>query len=166
MECAITGGRWDEADLRGLRLADCVLSGVGATSIGVTGATWRDVIVRDCRWGAVEAPVATWTRVGITGGRIDYLNLRGAAVEESLFEDTHIGELDLSGASAHRLTVANSRIERLVLHEARLSDVDLTGADVVAIDAPSGLRGARITSGQAYDLAHFFAAELGITVVE
>lgn len=164
LECGAYGGRWDDLVLAGGRIADSVLAGVAATALDAGHAQWRDVLVRDCRWGAVEAPAATWTRVGAQGGRWDYVNLRGSELTEVRLEGLRIGELDLGGATVHRLTVVDCIIERLSLHEARLAQVDLTGATLTHLGGITGLAGATITGDQCLDLARAFAAALRIDV--
>lgn len=166
LECVLSGGRWDGAVLTGARLAECLLQDVAATSLDVTHAQFRDVLMRSCRWGVLDARAAAWTRVGVVGGRWDYVNLRGAELAEVRLESVRIGDLDLAGATVRRLTLVDTTIERLDLHEARLTDVDLTGATLTRLAGIGGLAGATISPAQCLDLAGSFAAQLGVRVAQ
>ncbi|QQS01809.1 MAG: pentapeptide repeat-containing protein [Austwickia sp.] len=165
LECLVSGGHWDDAVLTGARLADCLFQNVAATALMVAHAQFRDVLLRSCRWGVLDARSASWTRVGVVDGRWDYVNLRGAELEEVRFEGVHLGDLDLGGATVRRLTLVDVTVERLDLHEARLSDVDLTGATLRRLDGLTGLAGATISPEQCLDLAGSFAAQLGVRVL-
>lgn len=164
LACLISGGRWDDAVLAGSRFADCLLHEVAATSLDVSHGRMRDVLLRSCRLGAIDGRAASWTRVGVLGGRWDYVTLRGAELTEVRLEGVRIGELDLAGASVRRMTVLGADIERLDLHEARLTDVDLTNATLSRIDGITGLAGATISLAACLDLATTFAEQLGVRV--
>ena len=164
LECAVRGVRWDDATLSGSEFVDVLLDEVAATTLTVTSSTWRDVLWRDCRLGAVEAYGSNWHGVGIEGGRWDYVNLRGSRVERVRVDGCHLGELDLSEAAVREVTVTDSSIDRLVLTHARLMAVDLRGARLAEIEGVAELSGATVSEQHLLDLARPMARILGISV--
>ncbi len=164
LECAVRGMRWDSATLSGSEFIDVLLDEVAASTLTVTSSTWRDVLWRGCRLGAVQAYGSSWHGVGIEGGRWDYLNLRGSQLERVRVDGCHLGELDLGEAAVRELTVTDSRIDRLVLTHARLTAVDLRGAELAEIVGVAELSGATISEQHLHDLARPMARILGIVV--
>jgi uncharacterized protein YjbI with pentapeptide repeats len=164
MESGLFNCRLDGAVLREARLVDCVLEGVQAGALDVADSWWRDVVVADCRFGALTAYSSTLDRVRVSGGKVDFLNLRDATVSELRFERCHVGELDLGGARVRRLSFAECRLDRLAVTGAKLEDADLTGAELTAVEGLEGLAGATISEEQLARLAPAMAAHLGLKV--
>ncbi|HMO11773.1 MAG TPA: hypothetical protein PKB06_09800, partial [Actinotalea sp.] len=79
-------------------------------------------------------------------------------------EGVTVGELGLSGATAHRVTLVDSRVGRLDVTDARLREVDLRGAEIRQVHGVAGLAGATISDDQAAALAPALAAALRIRV--
>ena len=101
----------------------------------------------------------------MTGCLLDVVNLRGAVLDEVVFEDCRLREVDLGGAQLTGVSFAGCRIERLDLTGATLTEVDLRGA--VALDIARGLDrlgGAVLDVAQVLELAPALAAQLGVDV--
>ena len=109
---------------------------------------------------------AQLTRVRISGGKLDYVNLRDGTLTDVVIEDCVIGELDLVGARLTRVVLAGCRVGRLDVTRATLDRVDLRGAELTALRGLASLRGATITPEQLTDLAPHFAEHLGLTVAD
>ncbi len=164
LECALHGCVLDDVKLGGAHLVDTSLVEVRASTLDAPRAEWRDVALTDCRLGAVRAFGGELLRVTITGGKIDYLNLRDASVRELRLVGVTIGDLDLAGVRARDVVVHDCRIRRLDVTGATLGDVDLRGADLAEIDGLVGLAGATISEEQLVALAPALATQLGIVV--
>ncbi|GAA4845936.1 pentapeptide repeat-containing protein [Luteimicrobium xylanilyticum] len=167
--CRWRGVRLDEVVLRRARLSDTALDTVSATTLDVTSGDWLDVVVRDSRLGGMPAFDADWRRVRVTGGKIDYLNLRDARLTDVTFDGVTIGELDLTGARATKLVLRDVTVRELVVDRATLSGADLTGLATGALRVlrgVSGLRGARITGSQSLDLLPALTDHVGLVVDE
>lgn len=154
----------DDVVLTRTQIADCVLTELRAHTLDAIDSAWRDVAVTSCRLGAVTAYGTHLTRVRITGGKLDYVNLRDGALTDVVLEDCVIGELDLIGARLTRVTFTGCRIDQLDLTRATLNRVDLRGADYSALRGLANLRGATISSEQLTDLAPHLATHLGLTI--
>ena len=83
LECAVRGRRWDDATLSGSVFIDVLLDEVAASTLTVTSSTWRDVLCRGCRLGAVQAYGSSWHGVGIEGVG----ELSGATISEQHLRD-------------------------------------------------------------------------------
>ena len=164
LECGLYECRLDQADLRRARIADCLLVDLQAVSLDVAESSWRDSILRGCRFGALVAHGATLTRVRVVDGKLDYVNLRGATLTDVRFEGCQISELDLGGAELHQVSLAGCRVERIDFSEARLHEVDLSGAQLHELTGVADMAGAVISEVQLADLAVTFATHLGIRV--
>ncbi len=164
LDCAFDGAGLDEVRLDRAHLIDTTLTACRAGTLHAPDGQWRDVAVRDCRLGAVQAHGAVLTRLTITGGKLDYLNLRGARLETVRLAGVTIGDLDLATARVEHLVLEDCRVGRLDVQGAALVDVDLRGAELARIDGPAGLKGATISEQQLAELAAVFAAHLGVVV--
>ncbi|MEZ0165240.1 pentapeptide repeat-containing protein [Kineococcus sp. LSe6-4] len=163
--CRVRSVRADGLRLAGARVVDCEVSGLGATEAPWRAGTWRDVVVTDCRVGALDLSAASWQRVLVRGGRLDYANLRGAELVDVTFEDVDLRDVDLAGARLDRVRFAGCRIGRLDVTGARLRSVDLRTSELTdGLDGVGDLRGAVVTSAQLLQLAPLFAAHLGVRV--
>jgi len=164
IECALTGCALDDVRLDGADLVDTEVTGSHAGTLTAPDSRWREVLVGDCRLGALVAHGATLTRVTVRGAKIDYLNLRGARLEDVTLVGCTVGDLDLNGAQARRLVLEDCRVARLDLQGATLVEADLRGADLRRIDGVAGLAGATISEEQLVSLAQLLATHLGVTV--
>jgi len=165
-ECEITTGRFSDADLAGCRLVAVEMSGVDATVLRATGATWREVAVRASRIGAAELYDSVLDNVAFAGCRLGFVNLRGASLTDVVFDGCTVDELDLGDAELTRVAFRATAVRSLVLRGARLADVDLRGADLAALEGVESLRGATVTAAQVLELAPVFAAAAGLRVDE
>ena len=166
LECRIVGCVLDDANLQRAQLAETVLEEVRAHTLRAIESGWRDVALTSCRLGAVTAYGSQLTRVRISGGKLDYLNLREATLTDVVLEDCTIGELDLVGAKLTRVTFEGCRVAVLDVTRAALTGVDLRGAELSGLHGLASLRGATITSGQLLDLAPALAEHLGLTIAD
>ncbi len=157
----VTGGRWERSLWRGGALDGVRCRGCpdGADPVARGGPDGvRPVGVRAAR-------VVAAAGAGSTGCLLDVVNLRGAVLDEVVFEDCRLREVDLGGAQLTGVSFAGCRIERLDLTGATLTEVDLRGA--VALDVARGLDrlgGAVLDVGQVLELAPALAAQLGVDV--
>lgn len=154
-------GTWT---LRGAHLAESVIAGADIPAVSGARSGWRDVEVRDSRFGSFEAYDASWRGIRFTRCKLGYVNLRAAQLLDVAFIDCTIDEIDLLDAAARRVTFESTRIGTVNASGARLTDVDLRGADIAQVVGLEGLRGATISSEQLQLMAPALAALAGIRV--
>jgi uncharacterized protein YjbI with pentapeptide repeats len=164
VECTITGGRLDDATMRGSRFRETRFERCEATTLALDGAEMREVEFDSCRFGALEMYDVDARVVAFTGCRLGYVNLRGSEVVDLILEDCTIEDLDLGSARVSRMSVKGCRIDTLTVHGATLADVDLRGATLSVIAGLTGLKGTTVGPEQLYDLAPLLAAHLGIEI--
>jgi uncharacterized protein YjbI with pentapeptide repeats len=163
-ECVFDSITFSSTKLRGSRFVESVIVDSFAPEFSAARTTWRTVRVERPRWGSAELFDAELESVRITGGKIDYLNLRGSALRDVVIENCAIGELDLGGVEAHRVALIGCRVGTLDVTNARLDSVDLRSTSFDRIDGVPGLRGAIIDDAQLTLLAPLFAAQFGVLV--
>ena len=135
-------------DLTGRRLAGavrtrfvrCRLSGTD-----LSDATIEDVTFEDCALDLASWRMAHVRRVTVAGGRIDGLDATGAQLTDVQLTDVSLADVVLDGVRCER--------------------VDLTGADLAAVQHVAALAGTTISAAQAVALAGRLARGLGIEVV-
>ncbi|WP_082489945.1 pentapeptide repeat-containing protein [Frigoribacterium sp. Leaf172] len=163
-DCVFESPRLGATRLRGARFVESVLSDSFAPELAAARSTWRDVRVERPRWGSAELFDADLRSVRLVGGKIDYLNLRGARLTDVVIEGCSIGELDLSGATTMRVALVDCRVGALDVTRASLTHTDLRTTDFSRIDGLAGLSGATIDDLQLSLLAPVMAAHLGLVV--
>lgn len=163
-ECEFVDVNLNDAELRGIRLSDCILSHIDAPVLRASRSSWRGIEIGHSRIGSGELHDAGIESLRFHQCKIGYLNLRGSSLRDVLFEDCTVDELDLGGAKATRVAFVGTRIRMLDVTQSLLRHVDLRGAEIHSIRSVEGLRGATLDSFQVAELASFFAAQLGITV--
>jgi uncharacterized protein YjbI with pentapeptide repeats len=164
LDCRLDRCRADGLLLRRARLVEILVTDLQAVSIDLTESVWRDTLVAGGRIGAVLAPGATLTRVGLRGVKLDFVNLRGAELRDVVFEDCVVGELDLTGAAATDVAFPGSRLDDLNVGGATLERVDVSDAELRSLRGLESLRGAVVNPDQLHDLAPLLAEHLGLTV--
>jgi uncharacterized protein YjbI with pentapeptide repeats len=164
MECELDGLTLADTQLGGARLVETLIRASFAPTLVAGRTSWRDVLVESPRWGSAELFDAQLDAVHIRGGKIDYLNLRGARLTNVLIEDCQIGELELGGVRGERVAVRGCRIGTLDLTRASSVSVDIRGSEFSVINGLDGLRGVTIDDTQLSLLAPVLAAHLGIIV--
>jgi uncharacterized protein YjbI with pentapeptide repeats len=102
-------------------------------------------------------------RVRFRGVKLDFLNLRGATLQDVVFEDCLLGEVDVADASLTDVDFTG-RVDSLSVRNATLARVDLSGATLQTLSGLDHLRGAIISAAQLLDLAPLLADHLGIAV--
>jgi uncharacterized protein YjbI with pentapeptide repeats len=165
-DCELTDVNLNDTQLRGVRIADCVLDRVDAPVLRASRSSWRAVEIGHSRIGSGELYDSGLESVRFSNCKLGYLNLRGSSLRDVLFEDCTIDELDLGGAKATRVAITDTTVGMLDVTQAQLHHLDLRGADLRGIHGVEGLRGSTLDPLQVAELASFFAAELGITVEE
>lgn len=166
----ILDSRFRDSDLSGARLIGCRIAEVEfrscrATEVSLAKSNLSDVTVAESRIGAAQAFAGVWTRCAIAGGKIDYLNLRGATVAGLTIDHAVIGELDLSEAKVEGLSFRDTTVGKLILTNARGKRVDLRGVQLRGLESnPDGLKGVVIDHSQALDLAPLLADILGMKI--
>jgi uncharacterized protein YjbI with pentapeptide repeats len=164
MECEFDAVTLTEAQLRGARFVDTLLTASFAPTLRAGRSSWRDVMIQSPRWGSAELFDGDLNSVHLRGGKIDYLNLRSARLTNVLIEDCQIGELDLGGVRADRVAIRNCRIGTLDLTRATCVNVDLRGSEFSAVNGLEGLRGVTVDGDQLAELAPVLAAHIGLIV--
>ena len=164
MECVLDGLTLTDTDLRGARFVDARLAASFATSLVAARSTWRRVLIETPRWGSAELFDAGFESVTIRGGKIDFLNLRGAKLTDVVIEDAQITELDLAGFTGTRVAVRNCRIGTLDLTRATCVDVDLRDTSFSRVIGIEGMRGTILNEVQLAELAPVLAGLLGIRI--
>ena len=163
-ECELLGLTAHETVLQHARLIETRIDRLNAPVLNATRSTWRDVELTGSRIGALDIDDTEMRSTRIAGSKLDWLNLRTSALEDVLFEDCVIEELDLTGATAARVAFVNCRAGSVSLAHARLTDVDLRGLEMGAIGNLEGMKGATLDAQQVTALAPAFAHHLGIRV--
>ena len=111
--------------LQHARLLETRIARLNAPVLDATRSTWRDVELVGSRIGALDVYDAEIRSTRITGTKFDWINLRSSTLEDVLFEDCTIDELDLGAVTASRVAFVNCRAGSVALPHARLEDVDL-----------------------------------------
>jgi uncharacterized protein YjbI with pentapeptide repeats len=164
MGCRIERCRLDDLDLRHARITDTLMADNDATSVNAAEGSWRDSILSGGRVGALTASSATWSGVRLRGIKLDFLDLSGAKVSNTVLEDCVIAELELGEADLRFVRFPGCDIGVLGLSGARLAEVDLSRATLHTISNVAGLRGATLSADQLIDLAPLLAAHVGIRI--
>lgn len=166
LDCTFEATVLDGARFEHARLVDTAWHAVRADSLHASSATWQDGTWDGVRLGAVQSPGARWTRVRVVGGKIDYLNLRDATLDDVVLDGVVVDELDLARVRARRLVLHDCRVRRLDVTGATLADADLRGIrDLERLDGVAGLAGATISAEQLVELAGALAEHVGLRVV-
>ncbi len=163
-ECVLDAVTLTDAGLRGARFVDCLVNSSFATSLVAARSSWRRVRIDNARWGSAELFDSEFESVIISGGKIDFLNFRGARLTDVLVENAQITELDLASVIGTRVAIRNCRIETLDFTRATCLDVDLRASTFERVLGIQGMRGAILSEQQLADFAPIMAAQLGIRV--
>jgi uncharacterized protein YjbI with pentapeptide repeats len=164
LDCRFDEADLTEAHLKDTRWTECHLDRVRGVGTELAEASLLDCTLVEPRLGAVAAYGSSWRRVTVRGGKIDYLNLRGARLREVRFEDCVLLEPDFADATLHDVGFDGCVITGAQWNQAKLTKVDLSGARLLAPQGLTSLRGATISRVQLIELADAFADQLGITV--
>ncbi|WIB60548.1 pentapeptide repeat-containing protein [Curtobacterium sp. MCLR17_007] len=162
--CVIEEWHADGADLRGLRIHDCVVESLDAPVLRASSSTWRDVRIGGGRVGSAELYDAGLSGVEFVGMKLGFVNLRGATVTDMVFRDCVIDELDIADARLLRVSFEGTRIRAAEGSNTSIAHVDLRAADLDRVERLEGFRGATIGSDQLYTLAPLLAAQAGYRV--
>jgi uncharacterized protein YjbI with pentapeptide repeats len=164
-ECEFQGVSFNDTQLRGSSFRDCLLGELYSPVFRAARTTWRDVELHNPRLGSAELYESGWQSVRIDGGKLDFLNLRGAKLTDVLITDCIINELDLGSAAGTRVALKNCTLGSLDVGGARLKDFDLRGTEFRSISGLGSLAGVVIDEYQLGLLAPLLAAHLGLTVL-
>ncbi len=162
-DCGLFDCRLDQVKLQAARFLGCVWADCQASQLDISDSSWREVVVRGCRFGALVAHDTEMVQVRLTG-KLDFVNLRAAKLTDVIFEDCHIGELDLGDAEARRVNFTDCQIDNLQVSGAQLKDVDLSGSQLRTLVGINNLSGAIISEVQLMQLAPILAEQLGVRV--
>ena len=169
-------GTWADALIRDVRLAgvemddarfvDCRFERCDLSAVRFTRLSMRRIELTDCRLTGIDLGAASLHDVRFSSCKLDDANLRQVTGERVTFTDCVLGGTELAQATLEDAVFESCRLagldlRRAVLTGATFPDCDLT--DVLGVD---GLRGARLTMGQALQLAPRLAQELGIVVLD
>ena len=100
------------------------------------------------------------------GGKVDFLNLRGARLKDVAFVDCVVVELDLQEATVDGLTFEGCTLVAPTFGRGRYAALDLSGATLRSPVGLAGLKGATLSRSQVIDLADALALELGIVIAD
>lgn len=164
-ECLFDGISFNETQLRGASFRDCILAELYAPVFRGARSTWREVEFRNPRLGSAELYESGLQSVRIDGGKVDFLNLRGAKLADVLISGCIINELDLGAAGATRVRLENCTVGSLDLTGAKLKDFDLRGTEFRKISGLGSLSGLVVDEYQLGLLAPLIAAHLGVKVL-
>ena len=164
-ECRFDAASFNEAQLRGTSFRDSILAEPYAPVFRAARSAWRGVEFRNPRLGSAELYESGWQSVRIDGGKVDFLNFRGARLTDVLISGCIINELDLAGATAARVKLEDCTVGSLDLAGARLKDFDIRGTDFRKVSGLGSLAGLVIDEYQLGLLAPLIAAHLGVTVL-
>ncbi len=164
-ECRFDGVSFNDAQLRGASFRDCILAEAYAPVFRGARSAWREIELHNPRLGSAEVYESGWQSVRIDGGKIDFLNLRGAKLTDVLISGCIINELDLGGAAATRVKLEDCTVGSLDLAGAKLKDFDMRGTEFRKISGLGSLSGLVIDEYQLNLLAPLIAAHLGVTVL-
>ena len=103
LECSLLGGTLDEAHLEGSRWSESEWQRVAGVGLSLVEASLVETTMEGCRLAAVSAWGSTWRDVTVRGGKVDFLNLRGARLKDVAFVDCVVVELDLQEATVDGL---------------------------------------------------------------
>ncbi|HEX2705030.1 MAG TPA: pentapeptide repeat-containing protein [Candidatus Lustribacter sp.] len=162
--------RVEDGDLTGLRAAHsrwigCTWTRVHGTDLDLSGSVWSEFTITDARLGAVALYGAQLRSGLVSGGKVDFLNLRGAALADVSFEGAVLTEPDFAEARLTRVSFEGCRLVAPDFSRVVAKDLDLTGARIEAPVGLASLRGATVSRLQLFDFAADLAAQLGIRVV-
>jgi uncharacterized protein YjbI with pentapeptide repeats len=157
---------FDGASLQRTRAGELILADCHATSLDVTGSTWRDSLLTGGRFGAIVASRSAWTEVTLRGCKLDFVDLSAATLAGVVFEDCVVGEVDLAEARVRSVTVSGGEVRLLNVAGARVERLDISGSAVAELRGIESLRGTVISPSQLHDLAPLLAAHLGIRIRE
>ena len=164
LDCILDGITFTDTGLRGARFVDSLLSASFATSLVAARSTWRRVRIENARWGSAELFDSEFESVILSGGKIDFLNFRGAKLTDVLIENAQITELDLGSVLGTRVAIRNCRIETIDFTRATCVDVDLRESTFSRVLGIQGMRGTILNETQLADFAPVMADLLGIRV--
>ncbi|HEY1531032.1 MAG TPA: pentapeptide repeat-containing protein [Galbitalea sp.] len=164
LECLVDGVTLTDTGLRGARFVDSLISSPFATSLVAARSTWRRVRIENARWGSAELFDSVFESVIISGGKIDFLNLRGAKLTDVLIENAQITELDLASFVGTRVALRNCRIDTIDFTHATCLDVDLRETSFARVLGIQGMRGAILDEVQLAEFAPVMAGLLGIRI--
>ena len=164
LDCRLEEADLTEAHLKDSRWTDCHLDRVRGVGTELVEASLLDCTLVEPRLGAVAAYGSSWRRVTVRGGKIDYLNLRGARLREVRFEDCVLLEPDFADATLNDVSFDGCVITGSQWNQAKLTKVDLSSARLLAPQGLTSLRGATISRMQLIELADAFADQLGIRI--
>jgi len=162
--CVLSDLHAEELSLSRARVLDCRVRGLVSTTARWPSSTWQDVVVEQPRIGALTAPAATMTRVSVTGGRIDFADLRETTLTDVIFTDCDLRDLDAMGARWTRVRFQDCRLGALELGSATLRDVDVSTSELSAVAGVGSLRGLTVSGVQLLQLAPAMAEHLGLVV--
>lgn len=164
MECVVDGVTLTDTVLRGARFVDSLFTASFATSLLAARSSWRRVRVENARWGSAELFDSEFESVIISGGKIDFLNLRGAKLTDVLIENAQITELDLASSTGTRVAIRNCRIDTIDFTRATCVDVDLRETTFSRVLGVQGMRDTILSQEQLADFAPIMAGQLGIRI--
>jgi uncharacterized protein YjbI with pentapeptide repeats len=166
LDCVLVGCDVTEASFDESRWSDCSWERVHGVGFSLAEASLVETTIEHCRLAAVSAWGSRWRDVTVRGGKVDFLNLRGAKLKDVAFEDCIVVELDLQEAECDGVTFSGCTLVEPVFGRGRYAGLDLSGAELRSPQGIATLKGATISRTQLIDLAEHLAAEVGLHVAD
>jgi uncharacterized protein YjbI with pentapeptide repeats len=161
----VDGLRAAGAVLRDLRLVDVVGEGIDASNGDWRGASLRRVELRGSRFTGVTLIEADLEDLLLHDCKLDYANLRGAALRHVTFSGCVLLDADFGGATLESVRFEACALRGTDFSRATMTEVDLRGSDLSELSGDvSALRGAIVDTAQLIDLAGRLATAAGIRV--
>jgi uncharacterized protein YjbI with pentapeptide repeats len=186
----LTDALAENADWRGLDLADIRLVRSRLVGVDLSDSTWRGVTVNGCELERVDLSSArlenvTFERCRFTGCRLTGVHLTDATLKNVIFDDCRLDYATLhstrtTGPAGWRrcnltnaalvacrlpaVAITGCRLTGLELDDCDLRGADLRGNELTDLHGLISLRGAILDRGQLPDLATIAAQDLALDV--
>jgi uncharacterized protein YjbI with pentapeptide repeats len=162
----VTGVDLTEAQLTPLTMSDVVLNGVDMSEAVFRETTARRVEIINCRAIGAVLNIAHASDLYIQGGQFDYATIRIAEVKNvAVFDGCSFEETNFIGDMS-RIHFTDCTFHGAQFEATRATDCDLRGSQLNRVYGILSLRGAKITTDQAFSIARGIATESGLTVVD
>lgn len=169
-------GSWTDVLVKDVRLAgfalddarfvDCRFERCDLSAVTFTRLSMRRVELADCRLTGIDLGAADLHDVRFTSCKVDDANLRGVKGERITFADCVLAGTEFAQATLEDAVFESCKLAGVDLRRASLAGTTFPECDLTDVLGVDGLKGAKVTTLQALQLAPRFAQELGIVVLD
>lgn len=146
--------------------ADVEFLNCDVTAASFAEASWRRVLLQDCRGSGMQLPGSTLKDVTFSSCKLDLANFRFAKLHNVRFQDCQLSEADFYAAELRSVEFRHCSLQKTQFSEAKLHQVDLRSSNILGLAGIASLSGAIIDSAQLLGIAPLLAAELKIRVID